>query len=189
MVRMNFNLKRTRFPDNGHVGRKTKFLPDMLHEVECLSRLGATNEEIARFYQVDLGTIEVWLRNNPEFYEARKKGGIIADNKIATSLYRNAKGYEYTRVETTYDANGLATGSKRITADVRGDTTAQIFWLTNRQPDYWKHMNRIQHEHSGDVRHSHYHQMQDIPIEELSKETQKMLFEVNMKQLSDGRGN
>jgi len=46
-------------------------------------------------------------------------------------------------------------------------------------------MNRIIHE--GEVKHSHYHKIQDIPVEELSEQTQKMLFELNMKQLTRGR--
>jgi len=189
MVRTSFNLKRTRFPDNGHPGRKSKFLPDMLWQVECLARLGATNDIIAKFFQVNPTTVEVWLRDNPEFYAARKRGGIEADSKAVNALWKNVTGYETTRTEEIYNEEGNLVGKKVITSEVRGDITAQIFWLTNRQPDYWRHMNRIQHEHSGDINHAHYHKIQDIPVDELSKEAQKMLFEINMKQLADGRGN
>lgn len=186
---MRYNLKRTKFPDNGHPGRKSKFLPDMLYEVEMLARLGARNEDIANFYRVNLTTVEGWLRDNPEFYEAKKRGGMEADSKVSDSLWKNATGYQYTKTEKVFDSEGNLSATKETLMDVRGDTTAQIFWLTNRQPDYWKHMNRIVHEHSGDVRHAHYHNIQDIPVEELSPQTQKMLFEVNMKQLARGRGN
>jgi len=180
-----YNLKRTRFSRNGHPGRKTKFLPDMLREVEHLARLGARNEDIADFYQVTLTTLEGWLRNNPEFYKAKKRGGIIADSAVVESMYKNATGYQYTKVEKVFNETEKCTAHKETNIDVKGDTIAQIFWLTNRQPNYWKHMNRIIHE--GEVKHSHYHKIQDIPVEELSEQTQKMLFELNMKQLTRGR--
>lgn len=45
----------------------------------------------------------------------------------------------------------------------------------------------VSHEHSGDIKHNHYHNIQDIPIKELSENTQNMLFELNMKQLESGR--
>jgi len=189
MKREKFNLKRTRFPSNGHPGRKSKFLPDMIYEVEMLARLGARNEDIAKFFRVNLTTVEDWLRNNPELYKAKKRGGMEADSKVADSLWKNAMGYDYIKVERVYDETGNCVGKKETTMHVKGDTTAQIFWLTNRQPDYWKHQNRIVHEHSGDIRHAHYHRLQDIPVEELSEEAQKMLFEINMKQLARGRRN
>jgi hypothetical protein len=129
------------------------------------------------------------LRDNPEFYAAKKRGGMAADIEVVNSTFKNATGYEYTKVEKTFDKNGRLISQKLTTDKVKGDITAQIFWLTNRQPDYWKHMNRIQLEHSGDVTHSHFHKLQDIPVEELSEEAQKMLFEINMKQLAGGRGN
>jgi hypothetical protein len=182
-------LKRTRFPNNGHPGRKSDFVPEMIHEIEQLARLGASNEDIAEFYRISQSTVEVWFRNNPRLYEAKKRGSIQADMQVVDSLWKNANGYDYTKTEKVYNQKGICISVKQTTERVKGDTTAQIFWLTNRQPEYWRHQNRITHEHSGDIKHSHYHKLQDIPIEELSEDAQKMLFEVGMKQLSDGRGN
>jgi hypothetical protein len=189
MVRYKFNLKRTRFPSNGHPGRKSKLFPEMIHEIEHLARLGAINKDIAEFYRVDITTVENWFRDNPEIYNAKKRGGIMADVTVADSMFKNATGYDYIKTEETYNGEGKLINKREIFTHVTGDTTAQIFWLSNRQPEYWKHVNRIQHEHSGDIKHSHYHKIQDIPIDELSEGTQKMLFEVGMKQLKNGRNN
>lgn len=48
----------------------------------------------------------------------------------------------YTEV-TEERINGVLVVTKRITKEIPGDTTAQIFWLKNRKPDIWKDKQNV----------------------------------------------
>jgi len=91
-------------------GRPSKLGKIDLAEVERLAGLGLTDEEIALVLDVALSTLKVYKKNQ-EFLAAIKKGKTKADAAVVSRLYKNA---------------------------MEGDTTAQIFWLKNRQPDKWR---------------------------------------------------
>jgi hypothetical protein len=49
-----------------------------------------TNKELARLFNVDVSTIEDWMRTKPEFSRPPKKRGGVADANVASSVYRKA---------------------------------------------------------------------------------------------------
>jgi len=107
--------------------------------------LGATDEELAGFFEVATSTISKWKLDYPEFSEALKAGKALADTDVAERLYRRAMGYTHEAVKIVADAK---TGAEHIvpyTEHYPPDTTACIFWLKNRQRAKW----RDRHEHSG----------------------------------------
>lgn len=55
--------------------------------------------------------------------------------------------------------------TKRVTKEVQGDTTAQIFWLKNRKPEQWRDKQDVQHSGSVNVNNPY----KDLTTDELRK--------------------
>lgn len=112
------------YPDNppAKVGRPTLYQLKYPEQVFKLCLLGATHEEMADFFGVNVDTIYEWKNVHPDFSEAIKNGKDVADAEIAQSLYQSA---------------------------LSGNTASQIFWLKNRKPTYWRDKREI--ENTGDA--------------------------------------
>ena len=148
-------------------GRKTLYRDYMMKEAYRLGMLGLTMEEIADFWGISRMTLHRWAKNKPEFSYTLKKAKEEADSKVSDSLYKRALGYQYKevhrqpeeiieyedgqRVSLTKNYDNLVV-AKVITKEVIPDTTAQIFWLKNRQPGKW----RDKHEWEGKVTNVNY---------------------------------
>ena len=129
----------------GKGGRPTKFKPEYVEEVFKLCLLGATNEEIARFFNVATSTIDKWIAEIPEFSGSLKEGREGADSRVAKTLYQRALGWEHKAVKIVADAKTGAEHQVPYTERYPPDTTAGIFWLKNRRPDLWRDMQRKEH--------------------------------------------
>jgi hypothetical protein len=130
-------------------GRPTAYQPGYAKQAKKLCLLGATDTDLAKFFEVAVSTISKWKVDQPEFSEALKAGKEGADSAVAKSLYRRALGYKHRAVKIVADAK---TGAEHIvpyTEHYPPDTTAAIFWLKNRRPDVWR--DRQQVEHTGQV--------------------------------------
>ena len=97
--------------DTVPAGRKTIYDPEMLPAVEMWARRGLTEVEISIKLGISLSTLKNWKNKYVPFLTAIKTSKDVADAKVVQALYNNALG---------------------------GDTTAQIFWLKNRQPGEWR---------------------------------------------------
>lgn len=100
-------------------GRPTKYRKDMPEQARKLCLLGATNEQLAKAFEVSISRLEAWIKEKPEFQGAIKEGRENADGEIAGALYTKAMG---------------------------GDTTAMIFWLKNRRSANWRDKHDVQLE-------------------------------------------
>lgn len=116
---------------------------DGLNLIRGWARTGLTDKEIAENMKVAYSTFRVWRDKNSALSAALKESKESADYNVENSLYKRANGYEYT--ETTKELRiNPRTGNyelmvtKEVTKQVIPDTTAQIFWLKNRQADKWK---------------------------------------------------
>lgn len=119
-----------------NVGRPTKYNEDYPKKAYKLCLLGATDEKLADFFEVDVSTVNKWKLDYPEFSESIKNGKDIADTNVVRSLYERATGYEHPE-EKVFCSDGVI-----VTHDTKKhyppDTTAMIFWLKNRQPKLWR---------------------------------------------------
>lgn len=122
--------------DKRSVGRPTKYKDEYYIQVEKLCKLGATDKEIAEFFDVDEATINRWKIDHIEFCESIKKGKTLADAEVASKLYHRATGYEHPETDIRV-LEGQITKTE-ITKHYPPDTTAAIFWLKNRQPQTWR---------------------------------------------------
>ncbi|MBB4036569.1 transcriptional regulator with XRE-family HTH domain [Dysgonomonas hofstadii] len=128
-------------------GRKTAFKQEYIQLAENYSLLGATDKEMADLFGISEKTFNTWKKKFPEFLQSLKKGKALADATVASKLYNRALGYDFNEIyyekvivdskdedclpETLFEA-------KIIKKHMPPDTTAQIFWLKNRQPDKWR---------------------------------------------------
>jgi hypothetical protein len=127
------------------MARPTKYNKTYDRQVYRLALLGATDQELADFFEVNVDTIYEWAKVHPSFSEARKKGKMLADAAVTDRLYQRAIGYSHPAVKIFND------GGKPLIVDYvehyPPDPTSCIFWLKNRQPQKWR--DRIDQVHQG----------------------------------------
>ena len=82
------------------------FRPEFVDQVRQLCQLGATDVEVARFFQVDPSTIYLWRIQHPEFSESMKIGKALPDDRVGRSLYQRAYGYEVDVEKTVIKKEG-----------------------------------------------------------------------------------
>lgn len=125
-------------PEKRAVGRPSKFKPEFVAQATKLAALGATDREVAEFFEVDERTLYRWKHESAEFCQALKTGKGEADNRVEQSLYRRAVGYSYDAVKIFMPAGATAPVYAPYVEHVPPDTTAGIFWLKNRKPEEWR---------------------------------------------------
>ena len=101
--------------------------------------LGATDQDLAHFFNISPETLSEWLARVPDFATAIRAGKELADADVADRLHRRAIGYSHEAVRVFSDRNVSYVES------FPPDTSACIFWLKSRQPDRWR--DKIEHEH------------------------------------------
>lgn len=138
------------------MGRPSKFDPTKCAQAERLCKLGATDKELAEFFEVSEDTINAWKKDHPEFSEALKSGKQLADAMVGERLFQRATGYSHPDVHIS-NYQGSITKTE-ITKHYAPDTTACIFWLKNRRPDLWR--DRV--EHTGKDGGPMEHKVEDV---------------------------
>jgi hypothetical protein len=129
------------------MARPSNYKKEYAEQVYKLCLLGATDKDIADFFEVDERTINRWKKDHQAFCQSLKRGKIEADSVIAQKLFHRAKGYEHPE-DKIFNANG----DPLIVPTIKHyppDTVAAIFWLKNRQPKQWRDKQDI--EHSGEI--------------------------------------
>lgn len=129
------------------VGRPTDYRDEFPKQAHKYCLLGATNEDLAKLFEVATSTIGKWIAEIPAFSDAVKAGRAEADAKVSTSLFHRATGYSHAAVKI-FQYEG-APVEVPYTEHYPPDATSMIFWLKNRRPDLWR--DKTEHEHSGSV--------------------------------------
>lgn len=130
-------------------GRPTDYKPEYVQQAEKLCNLGATDEEIADFFDVDVRTVYRWKNAHPEFCQALNIGKDVADARVERSLFQRAVGYRQDAVKIFMPASASEPVYAPYVENIAPDTTAAIFWLKNRKRDEWR--DKSEHEHTGHV--------------------------------------
>lgn len=123
-------------------GRPSKFKPEFIAQAEKLCRLGATDMELADFFEVEVRTLYRWKSENEQFCQALKSGKDEADDRVERSLYARANGYEHDEVDIRVVQGGIV--QTPIRKYYPPDTTAAIFWLKNRRAAEWREMKAVE---------------------------------------------
>lgn len=120
------------------LGRPSSYDPAFAEQARKICALGATDQEIADFFDVDVRTIYRWKHNHDEFCQALKAGKDVADERVERSLYQKAIGYEQDEVKIFMPSGAAEPVYAPFRAKVAADTTAAIFWLKNRRSQEWR---------------------------------------------------
>ncbi len=108
--------------------------------LEGWARDGLTDKEIADNIGISDRTLYRWKLQYCQICQSLKKGKDTADREIENSLFKRAKGYDFTEIRIKRKGDAVIEETT-ITKHIPGDTAAQIFWLKNRKPEYWGNKN------------------------------------------------
>lgn len=114
------------------------------------ARDGLTDKEIADRMNIARSTLNEWKNKYPDISDTLKKAKEIVDCEVEDSLLKKCFGYNASVIKhmkikkTEYNTDGYKISEHEEIVEVQdevhipADTTAQIFWLKNRQPDKWR---------------------------------------------------
>lgn len=131
------------------MGRPSKYRPEFIDQAGKLCALGATDLELADFFEVDVATLYRWKISHPEFCEAIKAAKVAADERVERSLYARATGYTHDAVKIFCQDGKVIEAPYR--EHVPPDTGACAFWLKNRRPTEWRDRQDVNHSGSVEV--------------------------------------
>jgi len=167
---VNRNEKKKNGRPTTYAGRKTD------HQAYVASSLGATLDELGNLFSVSGHTISMWQRQYPGFRKSLKKGRYDFDSRrVVNQLLKRALGYDYVETHREYvEIDGEHLVSKRVASKrIKGKSRTMLvpgekvrvinkhqppsdvaifFWLCNRSPEEWKHIQKQIVEHSGSIR-------------------------------------
>jgi hypothetical protein len=125
------------------MARPSKYKEEFAQQAAKLCKLGATDAQLADFFEVAVSTVALWKVQHKEFSDAIKVPKAEADERVEQSLYRRALGYEHDEVDIR------VVGGEIMKTPIRKyyppDTTAAIFWLKNRKPTDWRDKQEMEH--------------------------------------------
>jgi transposase-like protein len=129
------------------MSRPTGYLPEFAEQAKKQCEEGATDQELADFFEVSARTLYRWKNTYPEFCQSLKASKEPADFRVERSLYERATGYERDEIDIRV-VNGeiIQTPIRKFYPP---DTVACIFWLKNRKQAEWRDKTDV--EHSGSV--------------------------------------
>lgn len=129
-------------------GRKSAYNEEetIKQAVKLCENLGATDKDLAKFFEVNEDTINEWKKVHPEFSESVREAKDRYDTReVESSLLLRAKGM--TRIVQKYDS--IAGKIVELTEEIIPDPTSIKFWLANRDRDRWRDKQDV--EHSGSI--------------------------------------
>jgi hypothetical protein len=123
-------------------GRPSSYKPEFATEAAELCAEGATDQELADYFGVDIRTLYRWKNVETEFRHALKSSKDAADDRVERSLFERALGYERDEVDIRVINNEVVQTTVR--KFYPPDTTAAIFWLKNRRAEQWRETKAVE---------------------------------------------
>ena len=103
------------------------------------ARNGLTDEQIAENMGIGRTTFYAWKEKYADIRDALKKTKDIYDSEVEEALEKAALGYYVWEEEWRRDPDtGDMVMFKKEKKWIKPDTTAQIFWLKNRDRQHWR---------------------------------------------------
>lgn len=134
-------------------GRPSKYDSNFADQARKLCELGATDAEIASFFEVSVRTIYTWKLQHDEFLQALKRGKEVADSLVENRLFARATGYSQDATKIfQYEGDPITVD---YVEHFPPDTAACIFWLCNRRPQEWRQRREHTGGDGGPIQHTH----------------------------------
>ena len=123
-------------------GRPSLYKSRYVEIAQRMCAQGATRDDLADRFGVNVKTIDAWIFEHEEFSGACKVGQAVADDRVERALYEKAIGF-------TYDSEKLMVLDSMIYREpikvyVPPDRGAAEFWLRNRRKDQWKDAKKLE---------------------------------------------
>ena len=118
------------------MGRPTKYKEEYVEQAYNLTLLGGDDSTLSRAFGVPESTINAWKVKHLAFRESLKNGKEKADASVGRSLYQRATGYSHPDVDIKMWKGKII--KTDIIKHYPPDSTAMIFWLKNRQKQWWR---------------------------------------------------
>lgn len=118
------------------------------------AKKGLSEDEIAHNMCISRSTLNNWKKHHEKIKLALNEGKKAANYIVENALFKRATGYEYYEEFEELkenDETGIKelTVVKRVKKHIAPDTVAQIYWLNNRMPKYWRNKPKDEVENSG----------------------------------------
>lgn len=173
--------KGNNYAEGNEGGRPTLYKEEYNEQAYKLCLLGATDKELADFFDVTETTINNWKNEYEVFFESIRNGKKIADMDVAHSLYQTTQDrtvieqQAFKCKEVYYNDEGKRIESEKIEiVDVEkvipADFRSQQFWLKNRKADSWRDKTEVENTNKISFETSN-----------LSDEEKEQLFEISLK--------
>lgn len=108
------------------------------------ARNGLTDEEIAKNIGISTVTLYDWKKKHPKISDALKKTKDVYDSEVEEALENAALGYYKTEREWRRNPEtGEMVLYREYERWFKPDTTAQIFWLKNRDKLHWRDRQEV----------------------------------------------
>lgn len=128
---------------NAGGGRISGYKNEFARQAGHLCNLGASTNDLAKFFQVSSDTIYRWAVEYKEFAKAVKVGKDIADERVIMSLYNKTLGFEKV-IEKEIIAKDGSVKTVKDKIYIPPSDGAIMFWLKNRRRHEWR--DRQEHE-------------------------------------------
>jgi hypothetical protein len=120
-------------------GRPTDYKPIYATQARKLCKLGATNQDLAEFFEVAVSTIYLWAVTHKEFSESLKIAKGEYDDRVERALAMSAIGYACPETKV-HVVDGRIVKTDVIKHYPPHPGAAKI-WLANRRPDKWANVS------------------------------------------------
>jgi hypothetical protein len=123
--------------------RDDGYEPRLVPIAAVLTLLGYSHRELIDHFGTCKRSFYNWLARYPEFAEAVRKNGAIADAEVAAALRTRALGMTVREEKAFVDHRTGRIRKTTVTKEIPPSEVAAMMWLSNRQPAYWKHRNTM----------------------------------------------
>ncbi|AOZ93621.1 transposase [Paenibacillus crassostreae] len=116
------------------------------NEIRDWCQEGLTNEQMCEKLGIHPATWYEYANKHPTFNELINWSKSVTINRVETSLFKLAMGYEYEEIKTIIeeDKNGKKkTRIEKVKRHQPPNPTAMIFYLKNRAPNEWNDRREI----------------------------------------------
>jgi hypothetical protein len=112
--------------------------------LERLAMLGMPDKEIAQALGITPTKFSKNKNKHPSIKMTLKKGRVIAAGNVVSSLYKKANGFSVPEEKLFYSAKYNRVVRANTRKYFAPDTVAQIFWLKNHFPDFWRDKKEVE---------------------------------------------
>lgn len=124
--------------------------PENLEKLKEWGKLGLFDKQIAHNMGISIASLYRYKKDYPEIQEAINEGKEVVDLEVENALLKKCFGYKVPVMKcfkiknVVYNENGKKIQETEEIVEreeetyIPADTTAQIFWLKNRQAKKWR---------------------------------------------------